>query len=287
MTTLGVYGPGRAGVGIALSLARAGLAVFVHGRTARPLPRDLNATWGGLPPWLGEVDVVLLGVPDDAVLAVAKELAASGRISQRQVVLHMSGVLDRSALTPLDRAGAALGSLHPLQTFTDPESAPGRLRGSVASVEGDPRAIVAATEIAHAAGMRPVPISSEAKVKYHAGAVFASNYVVAVAEVARQVLVDAGLPPESAWQGLQGLLRGTFESLAAGLPADALTGPISRGDAATVRRHLESLSGDQAELYRALGRVALRLADLKDEEREAVEKVLNDDTLRTTELLRE
>jgi predicted short-subunit dehydrogenase-like oxidoreductase (DUF2520 family) len=131
-----------------------------------------------------------------------------------------------------------------------------------------------AERLARAVGMRPVRIASEAKARYHAGAVFASNYVVAVAEMARQVLLDAGLPPESAWQGLQGLLRGTFESLEAGPPADALTGPMSRGDAATVRRHLSLLTGEQAELYRALGRVALRLAKLEPTRKAEMEQAL-------------
>jgi predicted short-subunit dehydrogenase-like oxidoreductase (DUF2520 family) len=148
------------------------------------------------------------------------------------------------------------------------------LRGAIASVEGDPRAVEMAERLARAVGMRPVRIASADKARYHAGAVFASNYVVAVAEVARQILVDAGLPPESAWQGLQGLLRGTFESLEAGLPVDALTGPISRGDAATVRKHLSLLTGEQAELYRVLGRVALDLAHLSQAEKAEISKAL-------------
>jgi predicted short-subunit dehydrogenase-like oxidoreductase (DUF2520 family) len=234
----------------------------------------LNATWGGLPPWLADVDAVLLAVQDDSVPEVARDLAASGKIGRRHVVLHISGVLDRHALHSLDGTGAALGSLHPLQTFTDPESAPGRLRGAVATVEGDDRAVEMAEMLAKAMGMRTARIESAAKARYHAGAVFASNYVVAVAEVARQILVEAGLSPESAWQGLQGLLRGTFESLEAGLPEDALTGPISRGDSATVRKHLSLLKGEQANLYRELGKVALRLADLSPEQRRGIEDAL-------------
>jgi predicted short-subunit dehydrogenase-like oxidoreductase (DUF2520 family) len=216
---------------------------------------------------------VLLAVQDDAVKDVARDLAAA-QVSSRHTVLHLSGVLDRSSLQPLEKTGAALGSFHPLQTFTTPESAPERLRGSVASVEGDPRAVAVGEELARVLGMRAVRIASTAKARYHAGAVFASNYVVAAAEVGRQILVDAGIEPDAAWQGLQGLLRGTFESLESGLPADALTGPISRGDAATVRLHLSLLEGEQAELYRALGRVAVRLAKIDGARKAEIEKVL-------------
>jgi predicted short-subunit dehydrogenase-like oxidoreductase (DUF2520 family) len=220
------------------------------------------------------VDVLLLAVPDDAVFGTARELATSGLIGSRQAVLHLSGVLDRSALRALDQSGAALGSFHPLQTLTDPETAPTRLQGAVVTVEGDDRAVQAGENLGRALGLRPIRIASESKIRYHAGAVFASNYIVAVAEVARQILVDAGLPPESAWQGLQGLIRGTCESLAAGAPVTALTGPISRGDVATLRKHLAVLQGEQAILYRALGRVALDLTALDSERSSAMEEVL-------------
>ncbi|MBI4503261.1 MAG: DUF2520 domain-containing protein [Gemmatimonadetes bacterium] len=278
MTAVGVFGPGRAGGGIALGLARAGLDVLVHGRTRRDLPAELTATWGGLPPWIARVEVVVIAVPDDAIFGVARSLAAGNEVGPQHTVLHLSGVLDRSALMPLDASGAALGSLHPLQTFTDVEDAPARLQGAIATVEGDGRAVEVAETLARAVGMRPVRIESSAKVRYHAGAVFASNYVVAVAEIARQLLVEAGMPPESAWQGLQGLLRGTFESLAAGTPQDALTGPISRGDLVTVGKHLAVLSGEHAHLYRALGRVALTLADIAPAQRTEMEKLLHNST---------
>ena len=274
MTSVGVLGPGRAGVGIALALARAGLDVFVYGRSPRPLPPELTAVWGTLPRRLSEVDLVLLAVPDDAVFGVARDLAATGFVGRRHTVLHLSGVLDRAALLSLDHSGAALGSLHPLQTFTDPESAPARLRGAVATVEGDDRAVASGERLARILGLRPIRIAGESKIRYHAGAVFASNYIVAVAEVARQILVEAGLPPEAAWQGLQGLIRGTFESLVAGAPVTALTGPISRGDVATVRKHLAALGGEQASLYRALGRVALGLATLDSDRRSELERAL-------------
>jgi predicted short-subunit dehydrogenase-like oxidoreductase (DUF2520 family) len=227
-----------------------------------------------LPVRFSEVDLILLAVPDDAVFGAARELATSDLVGLRHTVLHLSGVLDRSALLALDQSGAALGSFHPLQTFTDPETAPARLQGAIATVEGDDRAVQTAERLARALGLRPIRIASESKIRYHAGAVFASNYIVAVAEVARQILVDAGLPPESAWQGLQGLIRGTFESLAAGAPVTALTGPISRGDVATVRKHLAALRGEQASLYRALGSVALGLTTLDQDRRSDLEKVL-------------
>src|SRR6185503_15869713 len=98
-------GPGRAGVGFALGLARAGLRVSIHGRAQKPVPSELTASWGGTPPWIAEVDTILLAVPDDAIHPVARDLAASNQIEKRHTVLHLSGVLDRTALLPLDSTG--------------------------------------------------------------------------------------------------------------------------------------------------------------------------------------
>src|SRR5207248_328518 len=88
---------------------------------------------------------------------------------------------------------------------------------------------------------------------YHAGAVFASNYLVVVEAVAQRLLRHAGLTDAEAWQALRPLVEGTLENLARLGPLGALTGPVARGDEATVRRHVEALTQDDAALYRVLG----------------------------------
>src|SRR5437879_2626127 len=96
---------------------------------------------------------------------------------------------------------------------------------------------------------------------YHAGAVFASNYFVVVEAVAQRLLRHAGLSDAEAWQALRPLVEGTLANLLHQQPTDALTGPVVRGDDTTIRRHLASLTKDDALLYRALGRAALELAE--------------------------
>ena len=108
--------------------------------------------------------------------------------------------------------------------------------------------------------MRPFRIPSKAKPIYHASAMFASNYFVVVEAVAQRLLRHAGLSDAEAWQALRPLVEGTLENLTRQEPLAALTGPVARGDTATVRRHLEALTSDDAGLYRALGRAALELA---------------------------
>ena len=261
---VGVIGPGRAGVGLALALVQAGYTVRLHGRRKKAVPKPLELTVGAAdepPAWVAQAGVLILAVRDDAISPLAEVLARAEAVRADQVVLHLSGVLGQEALAPLVPSRAALGSLHPLQTISDPATAPARLEGTWAAVEGMPRAVQAAEGIAQELGMRPFRLSGKQKAIYHAGAVFASNYFVVVEAIAQRLLRHAGLSDTEAWQALRPLVEGTFENLTRQQPKDALTGPVARGDEATIRRHLESLTRDDALLYRALGRAALELAE--------------------------
>jgi len=268
---VGIIGAGRAGVGLALALARAGEAkagrgrydVRLYGRSKKPVPKPLKLTVGPEnepPAWIAQAGVVILAVRDDAIQPLAEALARAGAIRAEQVVLHLSGAQGQEALGALVASRAALGSLHPLQTISDPERAPARLKGAWAAVEGMPRAVEAAEALARDVGLRPFHIPSKAKPIYHASAVFASNYFVVVEAVAQRLLRHAGLSDAEAWQALRPLVEGTLENMSRQEPMTALTGPVARGDQATIRRHPEALTHDDAVLYRALGRAALELA---------------------------
>jgi len=225
------------------------------------------------PPWLGDVDILVLAVRDDAITPLADSLAKARAIAERHVVLHLSGVQGQEALGPLVTSRAALGSIHPLQTIVEPELAPARLKGAWAAVEGMPRAEEAGEQLARAVGMRPFRIATKAKPIYHAGAVFASNYLVVVEAVAQRLLRHAGLSDADAWAALRPLVEGTIENLSRHEPREALTGPVVRGDTATIDRHLRSLAIDDAKLYRTLGRAALELAQKQGMDERSAEKV--------------
>src|SRR6476646_5947486 len=242
--SVAIIGAGRMGRGLALTLEHGGTSVRLLGRD-----RSSDAT--------REVQLILIATPDGDIADVAAELASTAAIEAHQVVLHLSGLLDRSALRPLAGTGAGLGSFHPLQAIADPAAAPGLLRDAYAGLEGDERALAAGERLARHLGMRPVRLAPEAKATYHAGAVVASNYTVVLAALAARLASRAGIEPEDVGELYLPLMRGTIANLALG-PAAALTGPIRRGDAATVRRHLAALSPEERALYRELGRVALR-----------------------------
>ncbi len=167
---VGIIGPGRAGVGLALALARVGEGkrydVRLHGRSKKPVPKPLKLTVGPEnepPAWIAQAGVVILAVRDDAIRSLADGLARATAIGADQVVLHLSGAQGQEALGPLVASRAALGSLHPLQTISDPERAAERLKGAWAAVEGMPRAVQAAEALAQDLGMRPFRIPSKAK----------------------------------------------------------------------------------------------------------------------------
>ena len=261
-TAVGVVGAGRAGQGLALALHQAGCSVRLYGRRSVAVPPPLSLDVGSAerpPPWLGEVDAILLAVRDDALPGAAAVLAPA--VSPAHVVLHLSGSQGLAALEALRSSGAAVGSLHPLQTLVDPYAVPAALKGARAAVEGEPRAREMAERLSRALGMVPFAIAGGAKALYHAAAVFASNYLVACAAVGARLLETAGAPPHEAWPALRPLVEGTLRNLLAlESPSLALTGPVARGDAATVARHVAALTGDDLVLYRALGRTALDIA---------------------------
>ena len=274
--TVGIIGPGRAGIGLGLALARAGYPVRLHGRQKKAVPRPLTLTVGPddrPPAWIGEAGVLILAIRDDALRGLALMLHHSQAVNGTHVVLHLSGVQGQEALGPLVSTQAALGSLHPLQTISDPEAAPDRLKGAWAAVEGMPRAVELAEQLARDMGLKPFRLTSKQKAVYHAGAVFASNYFVVVEAVAQRLLRHAGLTDAEAWQALRPLVEGTLANLEKQQPADALTGPVVRGDAETIVRHLESLTIDDQNLYRLLGRAALELTRKRGMDDTLAEKV--------------
>jgi predicted short-subunit dehydrogenase-like oxidoreductase (DUF2520 family) len=258
---IAIVGAGRMGQGIGLGLAAAGWDVTLLARTARPVPSPLRLVAGALPrEVVRAAPLVLVATPDDQIAPAAAALGATGGVGPGQTVLHLSGLLDRTALASLAGTGAALGSFHPLQTIAEPEEAPGRLRGAFAGIEGEARALAAGRRIAAALGMTAVPLDPAAKPLYHAGAVFSANYTNALVGVAERLARQAGVPGDIAGRMYLPLLAGAARNMTDLGTAVALTGPIRRGDLGTIRAHLAALPADVRPLYRLLGLASLELA---------------------------
>jgi predicted short-subunit dehydrogenase-like oxidoreductase (DUF2520 family) len=257
---LTIIGAGRMGQGLGLALKRRGYKIVLVNRSAREVVPPLILHQGSRSEATADSELVLIATPDDQITAAAKELAAAHAITRDQVVLHLSGLLDRSALTPLESTGAACGSFHPLQSVAEPATAAERLKGAYAGVEGDERALVAAERLANTLRMIPVRIPAAAKPAYHAAAAFVANYTVALVGVAERIARKAGVPEEVANRLYLPLLGGAVANLNSLGPAASLTGAVRRGDVQTIQSHLEALSPEDRQLYRMLGMAAVALA---------------------------
>jgi predicted short-subunit dehydrogenase-like oxidoreductase (DUF2520 family) len=272
-----IIGAGRMGQGLGLALKRRGYKVMLLNRSPRDVIPPLVLHQGSKAEATAEAELILIATPDHAITQVAAELAAERAVSRDQVVLHLSGLLDRNALQPLDQTGAACGSFHPLQSVAEPGTAAERLKGAYAGIEGDERALVAAERLANTLRMVPVRIPAAAKPAYHAAAAFVANYTVALVGVAERIARSAGVPADIAARLYLPLLGGAVANLTTLGPAASLTGAVRRGDAQTVQAHLDALEPEDQELYRTLGRAAVALAreaGLGDAEVKRVDAVL-------------
>ena len=265
-----IMGAGVVGTALAARLVRAGLPVIgLHGRqvelsdAARAISGVVAST-GDIPDIIAESDVVVISVRDERVPEVAQRLANEHRLRPDQILLHTSGANPaRTILSPAVPYVRAVGTLHPLVSFADPRVAAEGMNDVAFGIEGDEPARAFAKRIVRALGARAVFLEAENLALYHAGAVMASNYVVAMADAAQTLLVRAGVPPDQALPVLIPLLNSVVQNLARlGLPG-ALTGPVERGDVSSVERHLKTLEARAPEmlpLYRLVGRDVLRLA---------------------------
>jgi predicted short-subunit dehydrogenase-like oxidoreductase (DUF2520 family) len=209
-----------------------------------------------------------LTVPDGAVASFAAEVAAAGDIPATVAFVHCSGALGLGALGRL-AARHQIGSFHPLQSFPRPRP-PEAFRGSLVAIDAGTPALHRRLErLARDLGAKPRGVEEADRVVYHAAAVFASNYLVALAGEAVELLGTIGWSEAEAVAGLVPLMRGALAEVERRGPTAALTGPIRRGDVETVTRHLEALAGldsgpsggpRKADLYRMLGQIALEIA---------------------------
>ena len=216
--------------------------------------------------------VIMLAVPDDQLPVAASWLTEHNAVAPGDIAFHCSGALDAESLAPLRDAGAAVASIHPMHSFADPGASLGTFAGTVCALEGDTAALARLEPAFTAIGGHPIRISAEAKLLYHAGGVFAANYVIALLASAIRLVSAAGVPPDEASALLAPLLRGAVESGLELGPGAALTGPIARGDSSLVTRQAMAVADHDSglgTLYRALGTATIELARERGELDEA------------------
>ncbi len=227
-------------------------------------------------------EIVFLTTSDDNIGSVCREIAENGGFGTNHFVFHLSGALSSNELTWASEKGASIASIHPLQSF--PPYQPGQeslFEGSYMSMEGDENAVNVGKQIANALGCHCFVMPTSAKILYHAAAVTASNYLVTLISGALEMMAKTGLDSDEAYNVLEPLITGSLNNIKRHGTHAALTGPISRGDASIVQRHLEDMEKnlpEQMNLYRAMGTYTLALADeqgkLKPRDRQALADLL-------------
>ncbi|MBI3283360.1 MAG: DUF2520 domain-containing protein [Burkholderiales bacterium] len=215
---------------------------------------------------LQRADVYMLAVPDDQIGSTCAALAERGVLDVASIVFHCSGAKASTALQAAAACGAAVASLHPVRSFADAAQAAQQFAGTICSVEGDARALELLIPALQAVAAQAVQISADSKLLYHAGSVFACNYLVTLMETALRAYQAAGIPADLAQAMAAPLARQTLENVFALGTAAALTGPIARGDLATVNAQQQAVAawdGQAGDLYQAFIAPTVALAARK------------------------
>jgi predicted short-subunit dehydrogenase-like oxidoreductase (DUF2520 family) len=253
-------------LGAALKQVRAVERLTFFGRAMEPPPHPLfdgedaaEYRFGAQPIPAGTT-ILILAVPDARLAEVAYDLSRPGEGPPGCVALHLAGALTTEALAPLHSVGYPVGSLHPLQAIADPWHSGDRLIGAAYALAGEPQAINAGRRLVNALEGLALVIPPHSRPLYHASAVVASNYLIALLAFSVRLMMETGVSESDAIEGLIPLMKGTLDNLDQLGVAHALTGPIARGDADTVRLHLTRLSSSDRKLYCGLGLELLRVA---------------------------
>jgi predicted short-subunit dehydrogenase-like oxidoreductase (DUF2520 family) len=278
MLKTGFIGAGTTGTALAVRLSQKGCPVVAVSSRTLSSAQKLAALVPDCRVYHTAQDVaeaaelVFITTPDDVIAQVCAE------VQWREVnsVVHCSGAHSVDILGSAKKLGAAVGSLHPLQTFADVDQAIQNLPGSTFVLEAEEPLLTTQKELTRLLNGNWVVLKPGDKVLYHVAAVFACNYLVTLVKLALDLWLNFGVSSKEATRALLPLLEGTINNINnIGLP-DCLTGPVARGDSGTIERHLSALETRSLDLlatYKELGlqTIPIALAKGKVSEQKAEE----------------
>lgn len=268
---ISIVGPGNLGGALALALSQAGYEVRAlavrpgskRTRHARALARRVGARLVVAGKESLAADVVWITVPDDAIANVARQLARS-ESWKGKLVFHSSGALTSEELTALRAEGARVASVHPMMTFVRDEVP--QMSGVAFALEGDAAAVRAAGSIVEALGANPFVIKKQNKLLYHVFGSFASPMVVALMATMEEVALAAGIRKQEIKPIMGPLLRQTLANYLKRDAPSAFSGPLARGDVATLKKHLSALRAlpSARDVYTTLAKSAVQRLPAKN-----------------------
>ncbi|NPU82936.1 MAG: DUF2520 domain-containing protein [Syntrophaceae bacterium] len=266
-----VIGLGKVGTAMAVLLQKAGYPLAaLYDVSPEARERAVSATGAFAAAGSAEAasrgDAVFITTGDDRILPVCREIASGKGFRKGQTAVHMSGAGGLDLLQPAREAGAFRASIHPMQAFADSAMALQNLPGSIFGVTADEPAREWAVRIVQHLGGTPFFVAEENKALYHAAACMASNYLVTLIRQVEKVFESIGMDREAAVRAIWPLVAGTLKNIETMGTVQALTGPVARGDAGTIDKHLAAFREKLPHLletYCVLGKRTVELARMK------------------------
>lgn len=261
---LGVIGAGRVGASFvsAFSKETVGIMCASEHHTAERARVFGVKPFFSLSSMVEDVDTILIAVQDDNIIPLCKALERSVAVhplKKEWCLFHVSGAMDLTPFEALSNRGIHCGSIHPLQSFSEPSGE--ALRQIYMAIDGDDVARERALQIVRALDSKPLFVPAKDRMLYHSAACFCSNYVVTAIAIAQKLFSRWTGNPKEAGQAIMPLIEGTMKNIAShDTVQTALTGPISRGDVGTVQKHLSVLPHEYVHGYCAFGKITANLA---------------------------
>lgn len=253
--TVAIIGAGKVGSVLAKTLVQRGYQLTgIASRTLQSAAKLAQETDTKATVKAAEItfnaEIILLATPDRCISQVIHDLIKDGGLRAGQFVFHTSGGVGVEILSPAKTLGTFIGSIHPLQSFADTQGFSDSLTGIYFALGGDQEAVIIAEEMVGEFGGKSFMISDKDRPLYHGAACIVSNYFVSLMHWAAGIYGEFGLSPQQAADALMPLVQGTIKNIQQLGPKDALTGPISRGDAGTIAAHIAGLKDEsEKKLY--------------------------------------
>ena len=224
-------------------------------------------TYSSLCKLVEKSDVIFITTPDGVIHQVWGDLLHQD-ISNR-IICHFSGSLSSHVFSGREEAGASGISIHPMYAFSDKFHSYEQFHTAYLTLEGDPEAVAVMKPMWEAIGHHVLTLKAEDKIKYHAAAAMASNEMLGLMQASLDILSECGFSEKDSMALLTPLVQGNIASMLEKGCVNALTGPVERGDAQTVRKHLQALEGSKAgKIYQSLGSTMVELAKRRNPDRD-------------------
>ena len=224
-------------------------------------------TYSSLCKLVEKSDVIFITTPDGVIPQVWGDLLHQD-ISNR-IICHFSGSLSSHVFSGREEAGASGISMHPMYAFSDKFHSYEQFHTVYLTLEGDPEAVAVMKPMWEAIGHHVLTLKAEDKIKYHAAAAMASNEMLGLMQASLDILSECGFSEKDSMALLTPLVQGNIASMLEKGCVNALTGPVERGDAQTVRKHLQALEGSKAgKIYQSLGSTMVELAKRRNPDRD-------------------